>query len=240
LEHVTETRVETTVYDFHTHSFHSDGALLPIELIRRVIVAGYEAVGITDHASPGNLKSVIDALVADCRLAEEHWDIRAIPGVELTHLPPAAIAEIAAEARRLGAEIIIVHGETPTEPVIAGTNLAAARCPEVDILAHPGAIDVDLARLAASNGLHLEISAHRGHGLGNGSVVAAAREAGAPLLVNSDTHQPGDILTFSMARRVALNAGLSEEEIEQVLHRNPRRLLDKIDGRRIGRSSIAV
>jgi len=237
---MTDPNAETTVYDFHTHSFHSDGALLPIELIRRVIVAGYRAIGLTDHASPGNLKSVIDALVADCRLAEEHWDIRAIPGVELTHLPPAAIAPVAAEARRLGAEIIVVHGETPTEPVAPGTNLAAARCPDVDILAHPGAIDPDLARVAAENGLHLEISAHRGHGLGNGSVAAAARQAGAPLLVNSDTHQPGDILTAAMARRVALNAGLSDDEIEQVLHRNPLRLLAKIDGRRLDRSTTRV
>lgn len=225
--------VDGTIYDFHTHSFHSDGVLLPIELIRRAIVAGYEAIGITDHVSPGNLRAVVEALVADCRLAEEHWDIRAIAGVELTHLPPPAIAETAAEARRLGAELVIVHGETPTEPVPAGTNLAALQCPDVDILAHPGALSGDMAALAAGNGIFLEVSAHRGHGLGNGAVVAAGRDHGASFLVNSDAHSPDALLSARTARRVALGAGLSEEEAEIVLDDNPRRLLENIDGRRI-------
>ncbi len=223
------------VFDFHTHSFYSDGALLPIELIRRAIAKGHEAVAITDHVSVGNVSSVVPALVADCRLAEEHWDIHAIPGVELTHLPPAAIPDLAAEARGLGAELVIVHGETPVEPVVAGTNLAALRCAEVDILAHPGALDEEQARLAARSGFFLEISAHRGHGLGNGAVVAAGRAAGARFLVNSDAHSPGDILTDFLARRVALGAGLSEQEVAVVLYENPRALLEKIDGRRVGR-----
>ena len=225
------------VYDFHTHTFHSDGVLLPIEQIRRAIAAGYEAIGLTDHASPGNLEHVLRALVADCRLAEEHWDIRALPGVELTHLPPAAIAETAAAARELGAELVIVHGETPIEPVPPGTNEVAAACAEVDILAHPGPIDAALAARAAETGVLLEVSAHRGHGLGNGAVVAAARAAGASLILNSDAHGPADLLSAALARRVCSGAGLSEEETVTVLETNPARLLEKIDGRRVGRDS---
>jgi len=224
------------VFDFHTHTFYSDGVLGPIELIRRAIVNGYEAIGVTDHVSVGNVASVIEALVAECRLAEEHWDIRAIPGVELTHLPPAAIPEVAAEARRRGAELVVVHGETPVEPVPPGTNLAALRSAEVDILAHPGALDVELAGLAARNGVFIEVSARRGHSLANGAIVSVGRQAGASFLVNSDAHEPEDILTERMARRVAIGAGLSEEEAEAVLNANARRLLDRVDGRRIGRT----
>ncbi len=87
------------LYDFHTHTFLSDGVLLPIELIRRAAVAGYQAIGVTDHASAGNLRQVLEVLVAECRLAEKHWEIRALPGVELTHVPPEAISELAREAR---------------------------------------------------------------------------------------------------------------------------------------------
>lgn len=216
------------VYDFHTHSFLSDGSLLPIELIRRAVVKGYQAIGVTDHCSLGNMAQVLEAIAADCQLAEQHWELRALAGVELTHLPPAAIAEAAAHARRLGAQIIIVHGETPVEPVPPGTNLAALRCPDVDILAHPGPIDVELAGLAARNGIFLELSARRGHCLGNGAVAAAAREAGAAVLVNSDTHDPGDILTEEMARLIALGAGLSEEEAFRALRENPEALLEAV------------
>jgi len=222
------------VFDFHTHTFHSDGALVPIELIRRAIVRGYECIGIADHVSVGNVSAVLPAVIAECRLAEEHWDIRAVAGVELTHIPPAAIADIAGQARELGAELIVVHGETPVEPVPPGTNLAALRCPEVDILAHPGPIDEELAGLAARNGIFLEISARAGHSLANGAVVSAGRRAGSLFLVNSDTHGPSDLLTDEIQRRTALGAGLSEQEAEIVLNENPRRLLEKIDARRMG------
>jgi len=223
------------VCDFHTHTFLSDGELLPIELIRRAIVNGYQAIGLADHVSAGNVGLVVPALVADCRLAEEYWDIRAIPGVELTHLPPAAIAGVAAEARRLGAELIVVHGETPVEPVAPGTNLAALRCPEVDLLAHPGPIDLELARVAAENGVFLEISTHRGHSLANGAVACIARQAGALLLVNSDAHHPSEILTDEWQRRVGLCAGLTEREVEAAVRENTRRMLEKIEARRARR-----
>jgi histidinol phosphatase-like PHP family hydrolase len=222
------------VYDFHTHSFLSDGVLLPIELIRRAAARGYRAIAITDHCSAGNMAAVLEAVIADCRLAEEHWEIRAIPGVELTHLPPAALPEAAAQARRLGAAVIVVHGETPVEPVPAGTNLAALRCPEVDILAHPGSLDVELAGLAARSQIFLELSAHRGHCLANGAVAAAARAAGADLLVNSDAHAPSDILNDDLALQVALGAGLSEEEARGALRDNPERLLERIARRERG------
>ena len=157
--------------------------------------------------------------------------------MELTHLPPAAIGEMAAAARELGAELVIVHGETPVEPVPPGTNAAAVACPLVDILAHPGAIAPEIARLAAEHELFLEISARKGHDLGNGAVVVAARAAGAALILNSDAHGPADLLSPALARRAALGAGLSEEEAIAVLETNPQMLLEKIDGRRVGRDS---
>jgi putative hydrolase len=219
------------VYDFHTHTFLSDGVLIPIELIRNAVANGYAAIGITDHASAGHMESVLRTVIADCALAEKHWDIRAIPGVELTHLPPAAVAELAAEARRRRAKQVVVHGETPVEPVLTGTNLAAVECPQVDILAHPGPIGPDIAELAARSGVFLEISTHHGHCLGNGAVAAAARAAGAPLLVNSDAHKPEEVLTGDFAHRVAAGAGLDAAEIEAALTRNPQRLLERIAGR---------
>lgn len=222
------------VFDFHTHTLLSDGVLLPIEQIRRAVVAGYAAIALTDHASPGNLEAVVESLIADCQLAEDHWEVRAVPGVELTHLPPEAIADLAAHARRSGAQLVVVHGETPVEPVPPGTNLAALRCPEVDILAHPGPLDVELAGLAARNGIFLELSGRAGHCLANGAVAAAARAAGALVLVNSDAHGPADLLSDERARRVALGAGLAEKEAAAALGDNPRRLLERLEARARG------
>jgi len=216
------------IFDFHTHTLLSDGSLLPIELIRRAVARGHRVIALTDHVSPGNLASVLQALLPDCRLAEDHWEVRAIPGLELTHLPPAAIPEAATAARSHGAELILVHGETPIEPVPPGTNLAALRCPEVDLLAHPGPLDVELAHLAARNNIFLELSARSGHSLANGAIASVARQAGALLLVNSDAHAPADLLTEDLARQVALGAGLSDQEADEVLLSNPDRLLAKL------------
>jgi len=52
------------------------------------------------------------------------------------------------EARKLGARLIVVHGETIVEPVAPGTNAAALESP-IDILAHPGLISEREVRLAA-------------------------------------------------------------------------------------------
>lgn len=216
------------VYDFHTHTLLSDGALSPVELVRRGIVNGYRAIALTDHAGLGYLRRIIREVTRDCSLAMQQWETIAIAGVELTHLPAKAIAEAAKEAKEEGAQIVIVHGETIAEPVEPGTNLAALQSPHVDILAHPGLITLEEAKLAAARGIFLELSARKGHSLTNGHVANIARLAGAKLLLGSDAHDTGDLLTTTLAHAIARGAGLDEDETNEVLSANPRLLLAKL------------
>ena len=219
------------LYDFHTHTTLSDGVLLPMELIRRCIVNGYSALGIADHASASTLGRVIREGRRDCALAQKHWGFAAFCGVELTHVPATSIAELAAEARRQGAAFVVVHGQSPVEPVEPGTNLAAVACADVDILAHPGEIAEEDARLAAENGVYVEITARDGHSLSNGHVARMALATGAKLLVNSDTHLPEQILTEEFARRVAVGAGLEAQALTDALVTHPEELLATIRDR---------
>ena len=168
------------LFDFHTHTFFSDGELSPIELLRRCHVAGYTAVAVTDHASPANVDTLVPALARDCRIAEEAWGIVSIPGVEITHVPPEEIDAVARRAAEAGAELVAVHGETIAEPVAAGTNRAALESDYVHALVHPGLLSPELAQLAQRNGKWLELSARpralaheRARG-GAGSVVGSA------------------------------------------------------------------
>jgi histidinol phosphatase-like PHP family hydrolase len=195
-------------------------------------VRGYRAIGIADHAGPGNLRIVLEQLVEACAFCERHWDLRAFPGVELTHLPPGSIADAAREARGYGAKLIVVHGETPAEPVEPGTNLAAVRCRDVDVLGHPGLLTEDEARLAAENGVFVELSARRGHSLTNGHVAKVGSAAGVDLVVDSDGHHPDDLLTPALALKVARGAGLDQAASERVLRENPRKLLLRLLGER--------
>ena len=216
------------LYDFHTHSLLSDGSLSPMELIYRALSNSYSAIAITDHSSIGYLSRIVREVALDCALARAKWPIKAIPGVELTYVPPAAIHETAKRAKELGAWVVVVHGETIVEPVEKGTNKAALQCPYVDILAHPGLITKEEAQLAASNGIFLEISARKGHSLTNGHVARLAKETGAKLLLDSDAHDPSDILTPELARRILAGAGIDESDCGKILAENSKDFLDAI------------
>ncbi len=215
-------------FDFHTHSFYSDGVLSPMELIRRAHVAGYRAIAVTDHAGPSNMERTLRELLKDCVAAEKHWGIRSLPGIELTHVPAAAIAEFAKQAKSFGAKIVVVHGESPVEPVEPGTNRAALSCSAVDILAHPGFITTEEAQMAKLNDIYLEVTARGGHSLTNGHVVKVALSVGAKLLVNSDTHAPGDLMAAGFAAKVAQGAGIPVEVLESVLITHPLELIRRV------------
>lgn len=202
--------------DLHTHSIFSDGELIPAELVRRAVVIGYRAIAITDHGDGSNLDFIVPRVAAVCRSLSELAGIKAIGGIELTHVPPAMIAALTKEARRLGAGIVIAHGETIVEPVAPGTNRAAIEA-GVDILAHPGLITDEDAALAAGRGVYLEISARKGHSLTNGHVVNRARRHGVKLIVNTDAHAPGDLINRETALRVARGAGMTNEEAKTAL-----------------------
>jgi putative hydrolase len=216
------------LYDFHTHSFFSDGALLPTELIRRAIVNGYTAMAITDHASASNYSSIIEQVRRDAELVKQEWKFTVLVGVELTHCPARCISRLASEAKHAGADIIVVHGETLVEPVPPGTNQASVECSDVDILAHPGLLTEKQAALARDHGVFLEVTSRRGHCLGNGNTVVQARATGAKILINSDTHSPGDLHTESFAKLIGKGAGLTPTELAAVLERNPLELLQRV------------
>lgn len=212
--------------DLHTHSFFSDGELIPSELVRRAEAIGYNAVAITDHADSSNLDHIVPRIVQVAMDLNRSQSVKVIPGVELTHVPPDLIAVLLKRSRELGAKIVVIHGETIVEPVAPGTNRAGLEA-GADIIAHPGLLSRDEARMASEKGILLELTSRKGHSLANGHVVKLAAETGAKLLLNSDAHSPGDFLSEPFARKVVEGAGLSPGALSQLLA-NARSLLEKI------------
>jgi histidinol phosphatase-like PHP family hydrolase len=202
------------MFDLHTHSLLSDGVLLPAELARRYEEKGFESLAITDHVDLSNIKVVVSAIV-DFANSWPKKRIRVIPGVELTHLPLEQFKQAVLYARNKGIKIIIAHGETLTEPVIKGTA-AAALSSGIDILSHPGLISEEDVKLAVKRGVFLELSARKGHCLGNGRVAQLALKYGAKLCINSDAHAPSDIPTPNYLKFVGLGAGLNEKDLVDV------------------------
>ena len=216
------------MYDFHTHTFLSDGVLSPIELVRRAHVRGYKVIAITDHVGYGNLEYVVKTLVKDTKRANARWDILAIPGVEITHVPKDDIDLVAKEAKSLGARLVNVHGETIVEPVEPGTNLAALKSSSVDLLAHPGLLTDEEAILAKTQQIFVELSARPGHSLSNGHVARTALNREARLLLDSDAHGPEDLLRPDLSLKIAKGAGLNDNQTHTLLVSNPKKLLTKL------------
>lgn len=206
------------------HSLFSDGELLPSELARRAANLNHEVIAITDHVDYSNVEQIpqIQKAIDDINA---NWNIKVVLGAEVTHVPKESIDGVAKKAKDLGAQIVVVHGETLNEPVIEGTNYAAVNSEYVDILGHPGLITYEEAQIAKENGIYLEISARSGHCLGNGHVANIASEVGNKLLVNTDTHSPDNLITFEKSYEIALGAGLSKKEAMAAIVDNPRELL---------------
>ncbi|NLX49346.1 MAG: histidinol phosphate phosphatase domain-containing protein [Methanospirillum sp.] len=207
------------MYDLHTHTLRSDGELLPLELLRRMAVLGYGDVAIADHVDTSTRPLVLEAgeeVAASAAL----YGVSFYPAVELTHVPPAEIGPLARRAKQEGAVIVVVHGETPVEPVAPGTNRAACTSDHVDVLAHPGLIAREDARAAADRGIALELTSRGGHNRANGHVARTALETGCQLVVNSDAHAPHDLMTAADRVVVARGAGLDARACREVLDLN--------------------
>lgn len=215
-------------FDFHMHSIFSDGELIPAEIARRCQVLGHKAIAITDHGDNSNLEMILKNLVPACQELEKHYDMEIIPGIELTHTPLRLIPKLARDAKKMGARIVVLHGETIAEPVLEGTNKVGVETPEIDIIAHPGFISVQEAKIAAENNIYLELTSRKGHSLTNGHVAKVAMESGAKLLLNTDSHSPDDLISYERALKIAMGAGLNQEDSEKILEVNPVRFLGEL------------
>ncbi|WP_347989656.1 PHP domain-containing protein [Methylomonas sp. AM2-LC] len=64
------------IYDLHTHSTASDGALSPQQLVSRAHAQGVSVMALTDHDTTAGL--------AEARQSAAQWGIRLINGIELS------------------------------------------------------------------------------------------------------------------------------------------------------------
>ncbi len=205
-------------YDLHVHTFLSDGVLGPGELARRGEEKGLAGLIFCDHVDAVTLESTVGSLSAGLKQLKRGLNIELKVGCELTHVSPSMIPQLAEKARQVGANFVVVHGETTVEPVVSGTNKQAVSTPAVDLLAHPGFITQEEIEVAEKNNVALEISARRGHSLTNGYLVRKAQKNPVPLVVNTDAHAPTEIITKEEALKIVRGSG--HQDPQEVLQNN--------------------
>ncbi|MEW6557650.1 MAG: histidinol phosphate phosphatase domain-containing protein [Elusimicrobiota bacterium] len=211
--------------DLHTHTLFSDGVLLPSELVCRAKNAGYRAIALTDHCDFSNMDFVVTRTKRITYELSRYYKIKVIAGCEITYVPPPLVVKAVKQARKLGSEIVVVHGESPVEPVPEGTNRAAilSKC---DILAHPGYITDADVKLAKKNNVLLEITTRTGHRKANSYISKLANKLIVKLVLNTDTHQPEDLLDDKKIKSVLKEANLNYSDFQQ-MQNNAKNLLHK-------------
>src|SRR3989338_2088242 len=203
------------MYNLHTHTLLSDGALLPSEVAVRYLSLGYKAIAITDHVDYCNIKSTVAAVLNFTRHWPKSAGIKVLSEIELTHLPLEQFKPLANYSRKSGIKIIIAHGETLVEPVIKGTNRAALEA-DINILAHPGLISDADAKLAKKKNFFLELTSRKGHRDTNEYVAKRAIKLGAKLILNNDSHEPEDIISPQSLIKVGIKSGLNQKQIDEI------------------------
>ena len=193
--------------DLHTHTLFSDGVLLPSELVYRAKFKGYRAIALTDHVDYSTYDYVIPRIIKVSKILQDNYEILVVPGVEITYVPPKLIKDVASECKKCGAKIIVVHGETVAETVPEQTNHYAV-CAGIDILAHPGHIAEEDVILAKKNNVCLEITTRNGHNATNKEVAELASKHGAKMILNTDTHEPENLMDEKKIQFTLLTSGL--------------------------------
>ncbi|HBU68969.1 MAG TPA: PHP domain-containing protein [Elusimicrobia bacterium] len=216
--------------DLHTHSFFSDGVLIPSELVYRAKVKGYSCLALTDHGDFSNFDFIIPRIRRVAAELSKNYNIIVLPGIEITYVPPKLIKKAVARCRALGAKVVVVHGETTAETVPPGTNRSAALS-GADILAHPGLISAQDALLAKKNNVCLEITTRRGHNKTNKHVAARAKECGAKLVLNTDSHSPDDLLDAGKIKKILSVSGLKSADFSE-MRRNSENIIRKATRRK--------
>jgi len=194
--------------DLHAHTEWSDGRNTIEEMIEGAAAFGHEYLAITDHASgPG--------VVGGMGLDDD--EIREQMAAVADAAPEAGIDVLAGIEANIDAEGGVSVGEDILEELdlvvasphaglsVDGTEriVAAIEHPEVDIVGHPSGrivngrpgLDLDVAAVAdaaARTDTALEVNANPSRLDLWGGAVRTAIEAGAPIVLSTDAHTPGE------------------------------------------------
>ncbi|GAC1625063.1 MAG: histidinol phosphate phosphatase domain-containing protein [Chloroflexota bacterium] len=219
--------------DLHSHTTFSDGTLTFDDMVAAAERRGYDAYAITDHArgASGDHRHVAEHVRENIERLAHETPMRLFAGVELTDYSPERIDRVALEARRAGAQVIVVHGECVSLDVAPGTNAAAARSRQVDILAHPGLLEEEDAFEAMRHDVYVEISARLGACWANGHIYQVVRKTGAKVVVDSDAHDEAGLLSAPKVAALVHGAGGSEVYLARVRDQMATEMLWKLHDR---------
>lgn len=229
--------------DLHVHSLASGHAFSTIEeIVRAARKKGLEMLALTDHgpAMPGGAH---EYYFGNLRILPDRLQgVKILRGVEANVLDAYGKLDLP-EVYLQRLDLVLAGLHSPCLPpsdksrnTLAMIN--ALRNPYVDIVVHPGnpEFPVDFAevvRVAKAEGKALELNnssflVRKGSWEFCTEVARLARQFGALVSIGSDAHFSADVGNFAQAVKLALAAGISQE---QVLNSSPQRVSEFLAAR---------
>ena len=217
--------------DLHIHSEWSDGLIDYKDMVRIAQEKGYEYIAISDHSISnfyGNglsTERLVQKMGFIENLRKKFKDINILMGAEIDirkagrfDYPPEII-------KKLDIAIASLHSSF-TNSSRENTSRAVSALEEdyFDFLAHPTGfvfgnrapifIDIDRVIEACSkHGKALEINSYYMRMDLNEQNARKAKDAGAKLVINTDSHRPGNMDMIELGIDIARRAGLEAEDI---------------------------
>ncbi len=226
------------IADYHTHTAYSHGKGSIEANALAAIAKGLNCVAITDHGPGHKFYGVRRAKFAkmreetDALNAKYAGKIKILLGLELNLLSLEGYTDYPEDSAHLFDFFLMGYhrGVIPKSGLLSFTIkkrapsaiarntralcLALARFP-IKIVSHPGEyIPLDISMLAKASvktGAALEINAS--HPSITADQIRLARAEGARFVLSSDAHTPEKVGDFGAALRLAMEAGLKEDDI---------------------------
>ncbi|MBZ6495886.1 DNA polymerase/3'-5' exonuclease PolX [Natrinema longum] len=198
--------------DLHTHTEWSDGNTTIEAMVEAAADRGYDYFGIADHAEgPGIVGDMgltdteILEQVQEIHAVGEEAEIEVLAGIEANVDAAGEIDLSEAVIEALDVVVASTHSALGQDAETATDRLVhAIENPAIDVLGHPSGrllnersgLELDATALGAAAAEHdtaLEVNSDPRRLDLWGSAVQAAREAGAPIAINTDAHQPSTL-----------------------------------------------
>lgn len=221
--------------DLHCHTTASDGRNTVEEMASTAQAAGYEYLGITDHskalAMTGGLdeERVLDQITQIDRFNKSLSSFRVLHGIEVDILVDGSLDLEDDVLDKLDVVIASIHSRfNMTRDEMTERICRALEHPAVNILAHPTgrlivkreAYEVDLEkviRTAVSNRVCLEINAYPARLDLNDIHSRMAKDAGALISINSDSHSTQMLHYMDYGVDTARRAWLTAQDVINTL-----------------------
>jgi DNA polymerase (family 10) len=221
--------------DLHIHSEWSDGLIDYKDMIRIAQEKGYEYIAISDHSISnfyGNglsTERLVNKMSFIEDLRKKFKDIDILMGAEID-IRKAGIFDYPPEIiKKLDIAIASLHSSF-TNSSIENTSRAVSALEKdyFDFLAHPTGfvfgnrapifIDIDrIIETCSKYGKTLEINSYYMRMDLNEQNARKAKEAGVKLVINTDSHRPGNMDMIELGVDLARRAGLGAEDIINTL-----------------------